>query len=1007
MKSITDPAPPGQARDRLVGLQQQGMRKGQVRLWLAEQADNDPAIQRAWHDWSEVTDREELRLRLEVLTQVRSLDPELAPFITFCFRASVADLYQPAAIVLGRHLHAVPALRDYLEEYSKRRQVNLDSLLAFQGKLLHGKRTHRRLLLVSAAAQESAAVETDSAASAIAALARDLPDNTQDWAVVLLAMHAMLERQVAPEAFADSLGSLIEGVTVAPEPALSRTVIQRCCTLLPYLPPEQASRAWQKLLARTVQRIADASSQPCGHQGALLMQLDEVLRALAFLPESSRRTLIPAITETEYPQLAGWMQARLRCLLARESVQWPTDLELDVAALMEQYPEPVVNTARQFMSLLEEMASSARWLSHSVGERARMAVLMIDYVRHAALIDGGMDEARMDAILERFDIQVAEHAPGTSRAPLHAASGILLKLLAWEGAAIEALIDARMLHGIDDLRVLLALVPVRRPTPLAASLADALEQQMRWRLRTEPDFDPALLLRKLSVRRPHPGLLHALVQLADDRRYLRADGTPVDLQAMLKQAATDADTVGRQGGSRPGVTLSEDLQELLDRVSVGQHRGDGDSLGLMTLLGRMYRSDQPVLTAGEPAWSKMSYGQLADQVTDICASLHRRLSRLLPAHWADDDTLASLRDAEHELQSLKQLLVPVLPLSEANWLEARSDHLLQLLDQRRSQTEQLFATWSLTRVMPSELDTSLASQAVHSITRVAEPESQSHLLGLFLDALVARAGRLNHSEHEDWASRRAILDWSLLVEVPGAQINRWHSLQQQCWADLVRQAMTQQHQGRALALMLQADYESLQASEIGQRVMSDALPWCYDRLRLGAALGIRRRLRVGRISGVAAEAAALPLYAGELGRFFIHYSAVWLAMLIGCILMLDFGDAWKSMAEIGDVRGIAITFVLGVGGTYLYLLKNLRDKGAVLPDESTAMVWRSRLLRAGLFLMVCLAYTLLMTTLLWLLLSSTDEVVHGPEAIGHIVVWAGFGLFMGVFFGLIAGDGGS
>jgi hypothetical protein len=47
---------------------------------------------------------------------------------------------------------------------------------------------------------------------------------------------------------------------------------------------------------------------------------------------------------------------------------------------------------------------------------------------------------------------------------------------------------------------------------------------------------------------------------------------------------------------------------------------------------------------------------------------------------------------------------------------------------------------------------------------------------------------------------------------------------------------------------------------------------------------------------------------------------------------------------------------------------------------------------------------LALTGFLWFLLSGTDEVVHGEGAALHVIVWAGFALFVGIFFGLLAKD---
>lgn len=139
-----------------------------------------------------------------------------------------------------------------------------------------------------------------------------------------------------------------------------------------------------------------------------------------------------------------------------------------------------------------------------------------------------------------------------------------------------------------------------------------------------------------------------------------------------------------------------------------------------------------------------------------------------------------------------------------------------------------------------------------------------------------------------------------------------------------------------------------------------------------------------------------------VGAFLAHFANVWLALLIGALLLLDFGDAWIAMAREGDVVGVGLTFLLGVAGTYFYLFIDLRRKTRSAPDDQRWRYRTSQWQRLTAFLLVCLAFTFLLTFVLWFLLSGTDEVVHGPGAALHITVWTGFALFVGVFFGLLA-----
>lgn len=80
-------------------------------------------VQQAWAEWTAVTDRDELRLRLEVLQQVETLDPSLHAFVQFFFRASDPVLYQTAAVTVGTHLDRHPDLETYLQQFAKEHSV--------------------------------------------------------------------------------------------------------------------------------------------------------------------------------------------------------------------------------------------------------------------------------------------------------------------------------------------------------------------------------------------------------------------------------------------------------------------------------------------------------------------------------------------------------------------------------------------------------------------------------------------------------------------------------------------------------------------------------------------------------------------------------------------------------------------------------------------------------------------------------------------------------------------
>lgn len=1021
------------ARRLLARLAELGLDPPAVQEWLVQLLATAPELQHRWQDWPAVTDRQELGLRLELLARSPVLAPESVPFVIFCFRASVADLYQPAAVALGRHRRHHPELAAYLEGYARDRGIDLDQPL-----ILDGRRTARRLFLVLAA-------EPGPGSPLPQRLSIDpqtLPSAAADLATLLLGLALMRRFRPEEEDSQRLLAAVIAAVPKLADAAFSRSVVQRYGELLLLAPGEPAAAGWRSLYTRLAALALGRDPLPVGRRTAALLQLDELLHTLALSPDP--RLLVEELGRQAQPFSRVWTLARSLSWIRREGglPPWAVALLqtlppgrrhtgrrdlLDRRGLMDWLLHDVLDPADagddpgnrrdapRLAALLEEIRDRPRWRSHDAFTRSALALLLLDQAGWASLPGD-----QMAAMLERFGLAASDPRPGARRgetrpewSPQAAVSAVLLRLLTWEDAGAEVLVDVRMLHRIDDLRVLLALVAPGRPSPLNTALADALEHQLRWRLRTDPQFEPVWLLQTLAVRRPDGGLYRALREVCRDRTYRRVDGSELAVMQFLEAAAPDAS--GEAEAPLPEAAprllhhLRQAMAEPLDPLDlpaalnrwlrlIGVH-GEAGGASLLSLLESLHGPRGPLLGDGYPAWQDATVGDLAPEVQACGDRIQHALPSLLPQTW---ESLDPLLDAallvERELAQLRRLLAPVLPPPQRQWLERTAVELQVRLGLRRRNAEEILGGHARSALWSGSPSASALDAAMEAINALEDTALQAHLLTLLPESLCQWVREAHPQAPEQaWSGERAVLDWTLAAPVRGTLVETWRAQVSSLWARLTEQAMDRHETRRALDLLRHAAYREPRASGAGRELMHKARPWCYERLRLGEAVAIarERRAAAGRRTGPA-------VLVRELGGFAVHYSAVWLALLIGCIFMLDFGDPWKAMAEIGDVPGIAVTFILGVAGTYAYLLKNLSDKGRILPGESVARAWRSRCLRAGVFLLACLAYTLALTGLMWLLLSGTGEVVEGPGALGHIVVWSGFALFMGVFFGLIA-----
>lgn len=102
-----------------------------------------------------------------------------------------------------------------------------------------------------------------------------------------------------------------------------------------------------------------------------------------------------------------------------------------------------------------------------------------------------------------------------------------------------------------------------------------------------------------------------------------------------------------------------------------------------------------------------------------------------------------------------------------------------------------------------------------------------------------------------------------------------------------------------LELLQSEEFRSLRGLSENDDYLKTARDWGLNRYRLRLSYSLSRQLE-----GEGSQASFL----GEIWRFVSHYSPVWLALPVGAILMLDFGDPWTTMTREGATKGIGITF---------------------------------------------------------------------------------------------------
>ncbi len=919
--------------------------------------------------------------RIDDLRRAPQLAAHERALLTFCFRASDHEIYYQAAECMGAWLTRDAELLTWFEGYCSTRGLTVHGPVS-----LDGQRSHRRVLLARCAA--SAADPDHWPPPVDLTTALSIPRRPADMAALLEGLLHLHGHERWHSELAAGLDRMLPQLQDAPRASTHPGTTARWAQLW-VRRVEDGSPVLDCAALRNVltASVAEAGRGSVGERVARLTAADALIGAVnthARNPASWLADLAEGDVALWISQ--RWLRACLRRglptpqLLAGTSSSWALRQEQAALALAASAQDALAlgtgPIAAGEAALLEALAPRLRhrerWLAMNAGERALCLFLVIDQLGES----GPLPIAAAD-LLNQADDASGTATPGASR------GAVLLRLVsrlaAWEQLPLAGLLEARRLHATADPALSLLLLPHRDSrsidTELADALADLVEQQLRTALATDPDFDVDRYLCLALVRHPPSAFAAALLRLLAQRSYQDVDGRNVDLQ---QQVASWTDAVARPdaaaapwrqlpGFSPPRAAISAELERLAAWLGVDPgNRPRPDSAA--AILQRLHGDSRPLL-CGDGS------GNLDVGVDDVVAAATRAMRHALEqgqqlealALADPDDAQALLQDLGTTLATLRRDLERHLPEPDGRALDAAIGAFGDHLEQWR-QGLALCRRWA--RKGPSE----------------PIPELPVALLPALFAALERHRGP--GGDHRQAALQEA---FELIAALPRGLEDAWRGLLARRWSEVLESAMADSASSTVRRMLHDPGQAALAQRPEAAAALSAAKRFCFDRLHLGSA---RHVAHLQGRSGVARCS----------GGFLLHYSAVWVGLLVGTILMLDFGDAWKAMAEAGDITGITLTGLLGLGGTWAWLLVSQRRRLEPAPGDSMLRLWSGLIGRTLGFLLLCASYTLAATGGMWLLLSGTDEVVQGPMAIGHIVVWAGFALFAGTFFGLVAKD---
>ena len=1045
----------------------------------------------ALSSWKHLTDRDELRLRLKVLTRIDQISQEHIPFLTFFFRSSNPLLYREAALAIGTHISSSDALREHVDRFIEQRDIDPNAPLQ-----LNGERSKRRLLLVRAAAlmQGEPLVPSDETVlpftlssqepiqHELDGLASHLPKDTSDISVIYDVVGLLYSNDSTRDRVRSLVPALLELLAANHDLRLTRSLLKRWGFILAEhsrrrrdedAPPDASDApSPQSLWIRMRKRILDRPKPSDGMAIHLKMYMfwNELIRTLLRFPPSLCTKITDHLMQDDPTGGASFDLLRLRTWALREQ---RSDLEntREIDAFLEHQftsdsarplrlayqslnislrstPSPIHHPSSNQLDVLERMLEPFKdrnqWRSRPAGLRGLSAFLLMDMTEYTTAdapetIPLFRNAGFSGSFLSGDDQRSSGLKFGTVN--------LILRLLNWEDPEVSQFIDIYLLHRIESQQVLLALLPSSQNSAILSLLADAFEQFLRIKLHTEDRYDPGRLLLRTCVRNPHPAFYNHFLKLVQGRSYETSSGDPIPVDQWTETIRAEAQLASEPATASPGAHLQNLMAEhqkltfrdtrhspVLDRVvktrqryqSFDETHADprdllhdllrligysdiGNSPGarsLLLLAKHLHEEDQKLLQSGYPPWSEDDFSSLNAFCKEMDDRYHEHAPRLLPSSLDDIEELEeTVEDLVDLLHHVRDRIADSLPLFDQRAFEDITQVLTGALVNWVHSFRELHNVWNehasdgiwnrdlsgLFTVVETEFSANLSRDLLRTIWT----DLRTHVESSDVEMDRAAASNEDRPTSDLWKKHRKLLDWGL--DVTGEMESTPEStdlndLFFDSWSTLLTEAMERGEETRVNALLHDESYRPLMKRQEAIPILNDARTWLYDRYQLPA-----------RTVNPSEENAIMGTGAHFLG-FLAHFSPVWISLMGGAIFLLDFGDAWTEMARNGDLRGILITVLIGVGFPFLYLFADLRQKVNRCPEDSRTGFWMKRFIRICFFLSGCLVYTFTIVSFFWFLLSRTEAVVHGPGAIGHIVVWTGFALFIGVFLGLLATD---
>ena len=976
-----------------------------------------PEIQKAWGNWETITNREEIRLRLQAILAAGSMDSSLVPFVLFFFRASDPVVYQTAARIVGKWLYSEKEFQNYINNYVSLKKVDPEKTI-----VLNSQRARRRLLVAFAEhyGAHGPGLEIGNRTIRIAYPVKpfdpgEVNPSSLDFSVILLAL-AILEQHGA----ADSTKIARDTISALPDIAHSSGARDR-----------NTIRTWGMLLAayrgkiqekkefftHALSRALDLYRTESGFSDKLyaLFRIDEILRSGAAAFEGSSINPEDLLPEGMDQEFAVFCRIRLFQWSGREgNVGIMPEITLENRIINQNNAIQLMlqsirsnESSQAFLSLVQNLHRDESWQLQSVSERVLKAFLLLDISTHCEQLPA--DELKQIISTLRGN---QKPAPDQSEDKIHfVLTAVLRRLIDAEHTARAQICDSKLIHKIYDESLLLQLLPTSDDSQLLPVLADAFENRIRLLLAADPDFNLDHYLYLISVREPNRKFYRYLKELSTERTYTDSKGNTAyfreKVHYLYQLPDTGSEEITKESRFWKSIhQIRGRLQSIADEsnlfTALGkiEHELDGtgtESLSPSSTLHDLLNIVQPgvktLIQSGFPAHTDLFHTGLNRQLFDLKNQLALNRKRLVPAHFSGaDEAGETTQRLKADIHQIAAILGPVLGSEEAALLSRIEKQLDGLLIHWAEQIYSLSGYYQQLISEQSADSQKSWNRLFDKATESSVSDIRSELLGI-IASNVLNTG-ISGSQR-NWYTRYQFLMWacqpSTLKRLSETEKAKWLSLLHPHWEKMVQTAMELKQEARVLQMVREPDLAPLRRTDSAKLLLGEVKTWCYNRYDFNHASVCNRE--------ISPESNFISVQWKTFREYFAHYANVWVALIVGVILMFDFGDPWTELAEMGNVGGVLITFLFGVAGTYMYVFYDLKKQITFVKTDP--FQWASLFGRVGIFLAITLAFTVAVIMVFWFMFSETDQVLHGFEGLLHVMAWTGFALFMGVFFGLI------